>query len=96
MSYDDDLVIKTKGKTIFDSEDYAINAPWTQVIDVIGLLGESFLVAGDGRLNFYITNSENYATGVIWKGETSVPEPGTLALLSLGLLGLGAARRRKA
>ncbi len=96
VSYDDTLMIKSKGKTLFNSEDYSINAPWTQVIDVIALVGQPFLIAGDGRLNFWVTNSENFATGVIWKGEASVPEPGTLALLGMGLLGLGAARRRKA
>ncbi|SET77514.1 PEP-CTERM protein-sorting domain-containing protein [Marinobacter segnicrescens] len=96
VSYDDTLMIKSKGETVFNSEDYSIAAPWTQAINVLDLLGESFIVAGDGRLNFWVTNSENFATGVIWKGEASVPEPGTLALLGMGLLGLGAARLRRA
>jgi hypothetical protein len=96
VSYDDDLQIKSQGNVLFDSKDYDITAPWTQVIDVIDLVGEPLLVAGNGRLNFWVKNSENFATGVIWKGTSNIPEPGTLALLSLGLLGLGAARRRKA
>ena len=38
-----------------------------------------------------------YADGVfMWDIESSVPEPATLAIISLGLAGLGLARRRKA
>jgi hypothetical protein len=98
VSYDDDLIIKSQGVELFNSSlasAAGVIEPWTQVINVFDYVTAPFLVAGNGRLNFYITNSENGPTGVIWSGTTSVPEPGTLALLGLGLAGLGAARRRQ-
>jgi hypothetical protein len=54
----------------------------------------SFTVAANTAFNVAYFNEEFYVSG-IEVSSVSVPEPGTLALLGLGLAGLGLARRRK-
>ena len=44
--------------------------------------------------SFFISTSDGAASGRI-SSVTSVPEPGTLALLGIGLLGMGLSRRKK-
>jgi hypothetical protein len=60
----------------------------TPGVDTAALVGFP-LVTADTSILDNVTFS-------IWRRAVSVPEPGTLALLGLGLLGLGATRRRKA
>lgn len=51
----------------------------------------------NGVYNMYASNLESFkgTLTITSKDEVSVPEPGTLALLGLGLVGMGLTRRRK-
>jgi len=99
IAFDDDLQIRSAGESLAKIGRYHVpnGNPWKQMINVYDYVAEDLIVEAGNRLNFWVTNSGNGPTGLVYKGTASaVSEPGTLALLGIGLAGLGWARRRVA
>lgn len=68
----------------------------TKIGPVLILLGSGYITDGNDQVSVDWSLTANSAGGTFsWSSSTSVPEPGTLALLGLGIAGLAAARRRQ-
>ena len=67
---------------------------------IFGVDGAGMQLAGSDTVSPQTLDGKNlngisHISFFVARGTSTVPEPGTLALLGLGLLGMGAARRRK-
>jgi len=69
----------------------------TTLADIKNTFNQGFFVRDDAKIirDYAGGGDQNYANLSISVDRNAVPEPATLAILSLGLFGIAAARRRK-
>ncbi|GGY80293.1 PEP-CTERM sorting domain-containing protein [Marinobacter zhanjiangensis] len=85
----DDSMEVMLGGFLTETFELSADAPWQTI-------SRSFTVMEETTSYISFNHNGGDNIGIILDNVSVVPEPGTLALLSLGLLGLGAARRYKA
>ena len=75
---------------------YAVIAKTSGSLNLYEVTGDPMQLVGSGTILSPIgKDSISHISFFVVRGTTTFPEPGTLALLGLGLIGMGAARRRK-
>jgi len=88
VSFDDDLTIAIGDDVIFDSTLTNITGAWKAYFDVFAYSSFDTYISSEDNLTFSVKNSGNGATGVIWNGTVSIPEPSTILIFAFALLAL--------